>query len=80
MRVPVEGDSSLFRDSESGAILNCSENEFNVYLETKRRKLVELEEINYLKNKVSEIDKIKEDLGEMKDMMKLIVSKLEFNS
>ena len=33
-----------------------------------------------MKEKVSEIDQLKSDVSEMKDMMKLIIQKLESNS
>lgn len=80
MKIPVEGNSSLYRDSQSGAILNCSDNEYNSYIESKKRKLAEVQEIKYLKNKITEIDDIKNDVNEIKDMMKLIISKLDSNS
>lgn len=70
MRIPVEGNPGLFRDSESGAIINCSDSEFNSYLESKNKKLEEKKEFDILKNEV----------GELKDMMKLIISKLDSSS
>lgn len=70
MRIPVEGNPGLFRDSESGAIINCSDSEFDSYLEAKKRKMSEKKEFDDLKNEVSEL----------KDMMKLILSKLDSNS
>lgn len=65
--IPVEGDSSLFRDPKSGAILNCSSNDYSAYLQSKNSKIRELEEI----------DRLKSDVSEMKDMMKIILSKLD---
>jgi hypothetical protein len=70
MKIPVEGQPGLYRDSESGAIVNISDIEFDSYQRTKELKLKEKNEIDILKNDVSEI----------KDMMKLILSKLEPNS
>lgn len=70
MKIPVEGHSDLCRDSETGAIINTSDIEFNSYQKTKEMKLKEKQEIENLKN----------DVNEIKDMMKLILSKLDSNS
>lgn len=80
MKVQVEGNPHLYRDVESGAILNCSDIEFNSYLQSKNSKLQEKKEIENLKLQVSEIENLKNDVDEIKDMMKLILSKLDSNS
>ena len=66
-KVKVKDSGSLYRDEESGAILNCSDSEYNNYLKLKQQKLKE----------VIEMDKLKDDVDELKDMMKLILSKLD---
>ena len=66
-KVKVKDSGSLYRDEESGAILNCSDSEYNNYLKLKQQKLKE----------VSEMDKLKDDVDELKVMMKLILSKLD---
>ena len=66
-KVKVKDSGSLYRDEESGAILNCSDSEYNNYLKLKQQKLKE----------VSEMDKLKDDVDELKDVMKLILSKLD---
>ena len=66
-KVKVKDSGSLYRDEESGAILNCSDSEYNNYMKLKQQKLKE----------VSEMDKLKDDVDELKDMMKLILSKLD---
>ena len=80
MLVPVEGNKGLFRDENSSAILNCSDSDYQKYLEVKNNKIKEVEKINEMKEKVNEIDQLKSDVNEMKDMMKLILSKLDSNS
>lgn len=70
MKVPVEGHSGLYRDSDSGAILNCNDAEYFNYMKTKELRLKEKMEIQNIKN----------DVHELKDMMKLILSKLDSNS
>ena len=67
MKIKVKDSGSLYRDEESGAILNCSDSEYNSYLKLKEKKMKE----------VSEMDKLKDDVDELKDMMKLILSKLD---
>ena len=67
MKIKVKDSGSLYRDEESGAILNCSNSEYDSYLKLKEQKMKE----------VSEMDKLKDDVDELKDMMKLILSKLD---
>ncbi len=76
MLIPVEGNMGLFRDENSSAILNCSDSDYQKYLELKSEKIKEIDKLNELNDKVSEIDQLKSDMSEMKDMMKLILSKL----
>ena len=52
-KIKVKDSGSLYRDEESGAILNCSDSDYNSYL------------------------KLKDDVDELKSMMKLILSKLD---
>lgn len=78
--IPVDGNTGLFRDSKSGAILNCSANEFSTYLQTKERRLKEIEQFNNMNEKINDLENLKQDVDELKDMMKLILSKLDSNS
>ena len=66
-KIKVKDSGSLYRDEESGAILNCSDAEYNNYLKLKEKKLKEADEMG----------KLKDDVDELKDMMKLILSKLD---
>ena len=66
-KVKVKDSNSLYRDEESGAIQNCNDTAYNNYLKMKENKMRE----------VSEMDKLKDDVDELKDMMKLILSKLD---
>ena len=67
MKLKVKDSGSLYRDEESGAILNCNDTAYDNYLKMKENKMKE----------VSEMDKLKDDVDELKDMMKLILSKLD---
>jgi hypothetical protein len=78
--LPVEGNPGLYRDTHSRAIIDCSDVNFNSYLELKKRKIIEVDEMNKLKNEVNQIEDIKNEVTELKNMMKLILSKLDTNS
>ena len=67
MKIKVKDSGSLYRDEESGAILNCSDSEYDNYLKLKQKKMQE----------ANEMDKLKDDVDELKSMMKLILSKLD---
>ena len=66
-KIKVKDSGSLYRDEESGAILNCSDSEYNSSLKLKQKKMDE----------AGEMDKLKNDVDELKDMMKLILNKLD---
>jgi len=66
-KIKVKDSNSLYRDEDSGAILNCNDAAYDNYLKMKQNKL----------NEVDEMDKLKDDVDELKDMMKLILSKLD---
>ena len=51
-KVKVKDSGSLYRDEESGAILNCSDSEYNNYLKLKQQKIGEQEEMDKLKDDV----------------------------
>tara|TARA_A200000159_G_scaffold21232_1_gene17968 strand:- start:2084 stop:2293 length:210 start_codon:yes stop_codon:yes gene_type:complete len=66
-KVKVKDSNSLYRDEDSGAIINCNDAAYDNYLKLKERKLEE----------AAQMDKLKDDVDELKDMMKLILSKLD---
>jgi hypothetical protein len=66
-KIKVENSNNLYRDSETGAILNCSDSDYENYLALKRKRLQEIQEVDTLRNEVSEL----------KSMMKLILDKLD---
>jgi len=53
--IPIEGYSHLFRDENSGAIVNCNTAEYEHYLKIKKLKTTQKEDIENLKSEVSEI-------------------------
>lgn len=66
-KIKVENSNSLYRDSETGAILNCSDSDYENYLLLKRKRMQEIAEVDNLRNEVSEL----------KSMMKVILDKLD---
>lgn len=66
-KIKVENSNSLYRDIRSGAIINCSTTEYDNYMALKQKKLQEKNEIENIKN----------DVNELKSMMKLILDKLD---
>ena len=71
--IPVEGQSGLYRDEDSTAIVNRDKRAYLAYMQ--RKKVVE--------NKNNELDKMKEDLdnvknelGDIKGLLSTLVQKL----
>ena len=50
--IPVEGHNNLFRDENSGAIVNCDTSEYNQYIRMKKERQKQKDEITELKNDV----------------------------
>ena len=63
--IPVEGHKNLYRDEKSGAILNTDTEGFKQYKKMKRFK----------SNQKEEIDKLKQDIEEIKSLLREIVNK-----
>lgn len=62
--IPVKGHKGLYRDEDTNAILNCNDTEYDDYLKTKN---------NIIKEKL-EIESIKNELTEIKSLLKEILS------
>ena len=62
--IPVEGHKNLFRDPETGAILNYDTNSYNQHISKRNRKLDEK----------AELDEMKKDIDEIKSLLKQLVN------
>lgn len=62
--IPVEGYNNLFRDKNTGAILNRDKSAYNNYIRMKEQKQKEK----------TEIDNIKKDIEEIKSLLKEIIN------
>ena len=70
---PVEGKSGLFRDSESTAIINKDKKAYLAYMQRKK----DAENKNLELNKMKEdLDNVKGELGEIKGLLSTLVQKL----
>ena len=63
--IPVEGHKNLYRDEKSGAIINTDSHGFSQYKKSKNIKLTQRQEI----------DKMKDDIEEIKYLLQQIASK-----
>lgn len=66
MKIPVEGSPHLYRDEGTNAIINTNKNEYENYISIRENKLKELKRISKLE---SELRSVKEDIGEIKDLI-----------
>jgi hypothetical protein len=62
--IPVKGHPNLYRDENSGAIINCDTNSYNQYLNIKTSR----------QNQKDELDRIKGDIEGIKSLLKEIIS------
>jgi len=53
--IPVEGHKNLYRDENSGAIINCDSFGYTQYIRMKEEKRKQKEEIDQIKNDITEI-------------------------
>ena len=71
--IPVEGKIGLYRDSDSTAIINRDKKAYWDYM--KRKKIAEAKnsELDQMKE---DLDNVKGELGEIKDLLSTLVQKL----
>ncbi len=63
--IPVKDHKNLYRDEKSGAILNTDTDGFKQYKKMKRFK----------SNQIDEIERMKQDIEEIKSLLREIVKK-----
>lgn len=71
--VKVKDSHALLRDQESNAIVNNSKYEYENYMRLKRQREKENDKVSNLE---SEIDTLKNDVSEIKDLLKSFIEKL----
>ena len=60
--IPVEGNKNLFRDENTGAIVNCDSIGYTDYMSQRRRQLDERAELDIMKNDINEIKSLLKEL------------------
>ena len=68
----VESEDSLVRDVDSNAIVNQNKDEFDKFIELSQRKY---EEKRKFDNMRSDLDSLKQDMNEIKTLLKNIMDK-----
>lgn len=63
--IPVKGNPNLYRDENSGAIVNCDNVAYNEYVNSLQNR----------ENQKKEIDIIKNDINEIKILLKQLLEK-----
>lgn len=71
--IPVEGESSLYRDKNTNAIVNTNQSEHAMYLSRRKVQESEKDRINNMEN---EMNSIKNDLDEIKLLLKNLTNKI----
>ena len=71
-RLKVEGYHSLVRDTNSNGIINTSQNEYKMYM---ARVKAREEQGDKIRNAVKEINSLKTELREIKNLLKEVVKK-----
>jgi|ETNmetMinimDraft_19_1059907.scaffolds.fasta_scaffold289631_1 hypothetical protein len=69
--IPVKGKSGLFRDSETGAIINNNTNEYNTYMTNRNKLLSEKERLTRVETKVQDLS---DDIGDIKRMLQQLTN------
>ena len=64
--IPIKDNGGLFRDERTNAVINSNDTEYNNYIKAKNAKLSEKEQL----------DKMKDDISEIKDALKIIMQKI----
>ena len=71
-KVKVEGFESLVRDVKSNAIVNTNKTEYQVYMSRFRTREKQGDEI---RNTIKEINNLKQELFEIKNLLKEVINK-----
>tara|TARA_B100001250_G_scaffold182407_1_gene156985 strand:+ start:2504 stop:2731 length:228 start_codon:yes stop_codon:yes gene_type:complete len=72
-KLKVKDSTSLYRDTESGAIINCSDVEYDSYITLKQQKLKEVVDLETQKK---DIDNLKDEITEIKGLLSQVLNKL----
>ena len=71
--IPVEGKSGFYRDPESTAVINCDKKAYSDYMKRKKISKAKSNEIDKMKE---DLNNVKGELGEIKGLLSTLVQKL----
>lgn len=60
--IPVDGHPNLYRDAQTGAIINCDSIAYNQYVSSLRKRETEKREIENIKKDIDEIKLLLKEL------------------
>jgi len=72
MKIKVEGHSSLARDIRSNAIVNTNKSEYQLYMNRIKNREQQGDQI---RNTIKEINILKQELFEIKNLLKEVIKK-----
>ena len=72
MKLKVQGYDSLVRDTKSNAIINTNKKEYELYMNRIKSREKQSDEI---RNAVKEINTLKTELQEIKNLLKEVIKK-----
>ena len=75
--IPVEGNPGLYRDNLSNAFVNTNKNDYESYLNSKKKMDGEREKINSLE---MEMNSVKNDISEIKNLLIQIAKNQSINN
>ena len=64
MMIPVKGHPNLYRDEQSGAIINCDSNSYTQYVNS----------LNARESQKRELDNMKKDIDEIKSLLRELIN------
>lgn len=70
--IPIEGHEGLYKDSNTGAVLNNNQNDYQAYIKNRDRLISNKSRLNDLESKV---DDLKNDISDIKSILLNLNSK-----
>lgn len=62
MMIPVKGHPNLYRDESTGAIINCDDISYNQYIMATNNRMLQKSEIDTMKNDIEEIKSLLKEI------------------
>lgn len=62
MMIPVKGHPNLYRDEQTGAIVNCDNHSYNQYINTMNNKKLQRMEMQQIRNDIDEIKSLLKEI------------------